>query len=67
MKQVNLKTFTEEGECKKTRTRTNIILGYRLKGAEIRIGNNPTGEGNHLCTTIDKPKGTRKYTFRTYM
>ena len=57
VKQVNLKTFTEEGKVSNIRKPANTILAYRLKGAEIRVGNNPTGHDNHLCTIIDKPKG----------
>jgi len=50
VKQVNLKTFTEEA--------------YRLKGAEIRVGNSPNAAENELCTIIDKPKENVLQTFR---
>merc|ERR1711892_1476292 len=49
VKQVNLKTFTEEA--------------YRLKGAEIRVGHSPDGVDNDLCTIIEKPKENVLQTF----
>lgn len=49
VKQVNLKTFTEEA--------------YRLKGAEIRVGDSPNGVDNGLCTIIEKPKENVLQTF----
>ena len=36
---------------------TTYYLAYRLKGAEIRVGNSPNTAENELCTIIDKPKG----------
>ena len=58
VKQVNLKTFTEEGALLLDDPYiTAYYLAYRLKGAEIRVGNSPNGAENELCTIIEKPKG----------
>ena len=71
IRQVNLKTYTEDGKFKwghRGHLRSKFYSAYRLTDAEIRVGDSKDIRENEICAVISKrPKGLYPYNlYRTY-